>query len=425
LTGARVGWVLSREISESRAPTLLIKSPEGHTPWSDSASLTAALRGRRPQACAESPCARTGRSLAARRRWNDGPHREGQWPCANDERPGDVGPARSTDEAAEQSRASGDGGGGGKGSGQGEHGPAKRAPDALTIDRLRTAFLSIKKEAAPGVDGVRWEQYQADLEGNLRDLHGRLQRGAYRARPSRRAYIPKADGRLRPLGIATLEDKVVQRAAVEVMNAIYEADFLGFSYGFRSGRGQHDAVDALSAGIYYKKVNWMLDADIRGYFDTIDHGWLKKFIAHRIADRRLLRLIGKWLAAGVMEDGKWAASSEGTPQGASVSPLLANIFLHYALDLWVQQCRQRHARGDVIITRYADDFVVGFQHHTDAVRFQEEFRGRLRGFGLELHPEKTRLIEFGRLPSRGERGETSGSQRPSTFWVFTHISAES
>jgi RNA-directed DNA polymerase len=295
----------------------------------------------------------------------------------------------------------------------------------LTLDRLRTAFFSITKEAAPGVDGVRWEQYQAALEDNLRDLHGRLQRGAYRARPSRRAYIPKADGRLRPLGIATLEDKVVQRAAVEVMNAIYEADFLGFSYGFRPGRGQHDALDALSAGIYYKKVNWVLDADIRGYFDTIDHGWLKKFIAHRIADRRLLRLIDKWLAAGVMEDGKWAASSEGTPQGASVSPLLANIFLHYVLDLWVQQWRQRHARGDVIITRYADDFVVGFQHHADAVRFQEELRGRLRGFGLELHPEKTRLIEFGRFAVQRREERNLGKPATFNFLGFTHISAES
>jgi RNA-directed DNA polymerase len=225
----------------------------------------------------------------------------------------------------------------------------------LTTDRLREAFFRLKKEAAPGVDGVRWERYQVDLEENLRDLHGRLHRGAYRARPSRRAYIPKADGRLRPLGIATLEEKVVQRAVVEVMNAIYEADFLGFSYGFRPGRGQHDALDALAAGIYYKKVNWVLDADIRGFFDAIDHGWLVKFIEHRIADRRLLRLVQKWLAAGVMEDGKRAVSDEGTPQGASVSPLLANIFLHYALDLWVQQWRRRHARGDVIITRYADD----------------------------------------------------------------------
>jgi len=216
----------------------------------------------------------------------------------------------------------------------------------LTIDRLREAFVSVKKEAAPGVDGVRWEQYQVGLEENLRELHGRLHRGAYRARPSRRAYIPKEDGRLRPLGIATLEDKVVQRAAVGVMNAIYEADFLGFSYGFRPGRGQHDALDALAAGIYDKKVNWVLDADIRGFFDAIDHGWLVKFIEHRIADRRLLRLVQKWLAAGVMEDGKSAASDEGTPQGASVSPLLANIFLHYALDLWVQQWRRRHARGD-------------------------------------------------------------------------------
>jgi group II intron reverse transcriptase/maturase len=283
--------------------------------------------------------------------------------------------------------------------------------------------LSIRKEAAPGVDGVTWEQYQADLEENLRDLHGRLHRGAYQARPSRRAYIPKADGRLRPLGIATLEDKVVQRAAVEVMNAIYEMDFLGFSYGFRPGRGQHDALDALAAGIYYKKVNWVFDADIRGFFDAIDHGWLMKFIEHRVADRRLLRLVRKWLAAGVMENGAWAESSEGTPQGASVSPLLANIFLHYVLDLWVQQWRRRQTRGDVIITRYADDFIVGFQSHADAVRFQQELRGRLRGFGLELHPEKTRLIEFGRFAV--QRREERGLGKPATFNFlgFTHICA--
>jgi group II intron reverse transcriptase/maturase len=295
----------------------------------------------------------------------------------------------------------------------------------VTIDRLRTAFLSVKKEAAPGVDGVTWEQYQVDLEENLRDLHGRLHRGAYQARPSRRAYIPKTDGRLRPLGIATLEDKVVQRAAVEVMNAIYEADFLGFSYGFRPGRGQHDALDALAAGIYYKKVNWVFDADIRGFFDAIDHEWLMKFIEHRIADRRLLRLVRKWLAAGVMENGAWAESSEGTPQGASISPLLANIFLHYVLDLWVQQWRQRQTRGDVIITRYADDFIVGFQSHADAVQFQEELRGRLRSFGLELHPEKTRLIEFGRFAV--QRREERGLGKPATFTFlgFTHICAKS
>ena len=224
----------------------------------------------------------------------------------------------------------------------------------LTVDRLRAAFLALQRRAAPGVDGVTWEQYAGNLEENLLDLHARLHRGAYRARPSRRVYIPKADGRQRPLGIASLEDKVVQRA-VEVLNAIYETDFLGFSYGFRPRRSQHQALDALAVGIRRCKVNWLLDADIRGYFDAIDHGWLVKFIEHRIADRRMLRLIQKWLSAGVMEGGAWTKGEEGTPQGATISPLLANIYLHYVLDLWVQQWRDRHARGSVIITRFADD----------------------------------------------------------------------
>jgi len=291
----------------------------------------------------------------------------------------------------------------------------------LTIDRLRAAFLALQRKAAPGIDGVTWEQYAGNLEGNLSDLHARLHRGAYRARPSRRVYIPKADGRQRPLGIASLEDKVVQRAVVEVLNAIYETDFLGFSYGFRPRRSQHNALDALAVGIRRCKVNWLLDADIRGYFDAIDHGWLVKFIEHRIADRRMLRLIQKWLSAGVMEGGAWTKGEEGTPQGATVSPLLANIYLHYVLDLWVQQWRTRQARGSVVITRFADDFVVGFQHRADAERFLEELRERLRKFSLELHPDKTRILEFGRFAAsnrqeRGERGPESFN-----FLGFTHI----
>jgi RNA-directed DNA polymerase len=225
----------------------------------------------------------------------------------------------------------------------------------ITTDRLRAAFLALQRKAAPGVDGVTWEQYAANLEGNLLDLHARLHRGAYRAKPSRRVYIPKADGRQRPLGIASLEDKIVQRAVVEVLNAIYETDFLGFSYGFRPGRSQHQALDALCVGIRRGKVNWVLDADVRGYFDAIDHGWMVKFLEHRIADRRMLRLIQKWLSAGVMDGGKRTECDEGTPQGATVSPLLSNLYLHYVLDLWVQQWRNRHARGIVIITRFADD----------------------------------------------------------------------
>src|SRR5439155_7582380 len=230
----------------------------------------------------------------------------------------------------------------------------------------------------------------------LRDLHARLHRGAYRARPSRRAYIPKADGRQRPLGIAALEDKVVQRAVVEVLNAIYEADFLGFSYGFRTGRSQHDALDELAAGILRKKVNWVLDADVRGFFDAIDHGWLVKFVEHRVGDRRILRLIQKWLSAGVMEDGKWTQSEVGSPQGATASPLLANLYLHYVLDLWAQRWRAQQAHGDMVIVRYCDDFILGFQHRTDAEQFLVALRERLAKFALELHPDKTRLIAFGR-----------------------------
>jgi group II intron reverse transcriptase/maturase len=291
----------------------------------------------------------------------------------------------------------------------------------ITVDRLRDAYLKLQRRAAPGVDGVTWEQYGENLEGNLLDLHARLHRGAYRAKPSRRVYIPKTDGRQRPLGIASLEDKLVQRVVVEVLNAIYETDFLGFSYGFRPQRSPHHALDALAVGILRTKVNWLLDADIRAYFDAIDHGWLAKFIEHRIADPRILRLIQKWLNAGVMEAGQWAASEKGSPQGATVSPLLANLYLHYVFDLWVQQWRKRHARGDIVVVRYADDFAVGFQHRGDAVRFLGELRERFRKFALELHPEKTRLIAFGKYANerRKERG-LKGSAEIFSFLGFTH-----
>jgi group II intron reverse transcriptase/maturase len=229
------------------------------------------------------------------------------------------------------------------------------------------------------------------------------------------------DGRPRLLGIASLEDKIVQRAVVGILNAIYETDFLGFSYGFRPGRSQHDALDALAVGIRRKKVNWVLDADIRGFFDTIDHGWLMRFLEHRIADRRILRLIQKWLSAGVMEEGKWTKSMEGTPQGATVSPLLANLYLHYVLDLWVQQWRTRHAQGDVIITRFADDFVVGFQYRGDAERFLRELRDRLLKFSLELHPDKTRVIEFGRYAASNRRARGEGKPEHFHFLGFLHL----
>src|SRR5512132_1592227 len=238
----------------------------------------------------------------------------------------------------------------------------------VDVDRLRAAYWALEPKAAAGVDGVTWADYGVDLEANLRDLHARVHRGAYRARPSRRVYIPKPDGRLRPLGVAALEDKILQRALVEVMNAVYETDFLGFSYGFRPGRSPHHALDALAAGIVGKKVNWVLDADFSDYFSSLDHRWLERFLEHRIADRRVLRLIQKWLAAGVIEKGSWTAFEEGVPQGASVSPLLANVYAHYVLDLWAHQWRTRHAHGDMIIVRWADDFVVGFEHREDAER---------------------------------------------------------
>lgn len=292
------------------------------------------------------------------------------------------------------------------------------------IARLRAAYLALKRDAAAGVDGETWRHYGEDLEANLLDLSARLRRGAYRAKPVRRAYIPKADGRQRPLGVPTLEDKVVQRAVVEVLNAIYEADFLGFSYGFRPGRSPHQSLDALTVGIMTKKVNWVLDADIRAFFDTLDHGWLVRFVEHRVADRRVVRLIQKWLAAGVLEDGKRTRSTVGTVQGGSISPLLANVYLHYVFDLWVQRWRKKRARGDVVVVRFADDFAVGFEHREDAERFLAELRGRFAQFGLELHPDKTRLFEFGRYADENRRRR--GGDKPLTFNFlgFTHSCAK-
>lgn len=251
------------------------------------------------------------------------------------------------------------------------------------LNRLRAAYLALKRDAAPGVDGETWRHYGEALESNLQGLAGRLKRGAYRAKAVRRAYIPKTDGRQRPLGVTALEDKIVQRATVEVLNAIYETDFLGFSYGFRPGRSQHNALDALYVGLLTKKVNWVLDLDIRGFFDTIDHGWLVKFVEHRIADQRVVRLIQKWLSAGVLEDGKHMQVEEGTPQGGNASPLLANVYLHYVFDLWAQQWRRTRASGEMIVVRFADDIVLGFQHRTDAERFWREVSERFAQFHLE------------------------------------------
>src|SRR5512144_241006 len=291
----------------------------------------------------------------------------------------------------------------------------------VDVDRLRGAYRALSPRAAAGGDGETWESYGQNLEGNLADLHGRVQRGAYRAKPSRRQYIAKPDGRQRPLGIAALEDKIVQRAVVEILNAIYETDFLGFSYGFRPGRSQHQALDALATAIYRKRVNWILDADVRAFFDSVSWEWLVRFLEHRIADRRLVRLIGKWLKAGVLEDGRVLEVERGTPQGAGISPVLANIYLHYVYDLWVHQWRRRRAGGEVIVVRYADDTVVGFQHRAEAERFLDELRQRLQRFGLELHPQKTRIIEFGRLAARKRKARNLGKPETFAFLGFTHI----
>lgn len=291
------------------------------------------------------------------------------------------------------------------------------------VDRLRAAYFALNRKGSPGVDRVTWAQYGEDLEGHLADLSERLRRGAYRAKAVERAYVPKRDGRQRPIGKPTLEDKIVQRAFAEVVGAVYEADFLGFSYGFRPGRNAHNALDALSVGITTRKVNWVLEADIRGFFDAIDHEWLLKFLQHRIADPRVLRQVRRWLRAGVVEGTEWTAQTEGTPQGGSVSPLLGNVYLHYVFDLWAHRWRGREASGEVIIVRYADDFVLGFQYEWEARRFLAELIERFRAFGLELHADKTRLIRFGRFAAaqRQERGH--GKPETFDFLGFTHVCA--
>jgi RNA-directed DNA polymerase len=295
----------------------------------------------------------------------------------------------------------------------------------VSTDLLRQAFGELKRNAAPGVDGLTYRDYEADLERNLEELHARVHRGVYRAQPSRRVYIPKPDGRQRPLASAALEDKIVQRAVVTVLNAIYEEDFLGFSYGFRPGRGAHDAMDALVVAVEHRKVNVILDADIQSFFDTVNQDWLIRFVEHRIGDPRVIRLIGKWLKAGVLEDGIVNVSDKGTGQGAVISPLLANIYLHYALDLWAERWRRREAAGDMIIVRYADDFIVGFEHEVDAQRFLDEMRGRLEEFALSLHPEKTRLIEFGRHAANNRKHRGLGKPETFNFLGFIFICGKS
>ena len=296
----------------------------------------------------------------------------------------------------------------------------------VTVDLLRESFLALKRRAAPGVDGVTWEDYEAGQEGNLLDLHARVHSGGYRALPVRRRFIPKpGTDKQRPLGIAALEDKIVQRALVAVLNAIYEEDFLGFSYGFRPGRSQHDALDALSVAISGTPVNWILDADIRSFFDSVSQEWLLRFLGHRIGDERVLRLVSKWLKAGVLDEGEWSVSAEGTPQGAVISPLLANVYLHYVFDLWAKQWRGREATGNVVVVRYADDIVVGFEHEADARRFWDAMRTRFEQFGLELHGEKTRLLEFGRHAAGRRQRRGLGKPETFTFLGFIFICGKS
>ncbi|MFY9656056.1 MAG: group II intron reverse transcriptase/maturase [Methylocystis sp.] len=295
----------------------------------------------------------------------------------------------------------------------------------VTMEALEDAFHATVKDAAAGIDGVTWRDYEADLERKLADLHARVLSGAYRATPSRRVYIPKPDGGRRPLAVAALEDKIVQRAVVDVLNAIYEEDFLGFSYGFRPGRGAHDALDALATAIDRTRVNYIVDADIAKFFDSVSQQWLIRFLEHRIGDKRILRLIQKWLRAGVLEDGRIEVPERGTGQGAAISPLLANIYLHYVLDLWADRWRRREARGDMVIVRYADDAVFGFEHEADARRFLEAMRERLAAFALSLHPEKTRLIEFGRHAAANRERRGIGKPETFNFLGFTFICGKS
>jgi len=294
----------------------------------------------------------------------------------------------------------------------------------ITVDLLRESYKKIKPNAAAGEDNVTWKQYGEKLEENLLDLHERVQSGRYRATPSKRVWIPKADGSKRPIGIQCQEDKIVQQAVVEVLNQIYEEDFLGFSYGFRPGRGQHDALDAVTVGITQRKISWVLDADIRKFFDTVDHEWLRKFVEHRIADKRILRLIRKWLKAGIIEDGQRTEQTMGTAQGSVISPLLANIYLHYTFDLWANQWREIQASGETIMVRYADDISLGFQYKSEAEKFLKVLQERLRKFGLELHKEKTRLIEFGRFARENRASRGLGKPETFDFLGFTHICAK-
>jgi RNA-directed DNA polymerase len=448
LTGACAGWVLSREITGDPGADVVVPGGRQHETHRNTRGVPRPGAVKDPEHVQKLSARELG-DLHVTRAGNSGrPGRQNRTPV--DARRGEVGRARSTDEAAEQSprRAAEvvEGRGWIKGN-TGEQNMRRTQSRAdmtralervreaakrdrkgqltallhhVTVERLEAAYLRLKRNAAPGVDGVTWKQYGVRLRENIEELHDRLHRGAYRPKPTRRVEIPKPDGSKRPLGITTVEDKIVQVAVAEVLQAIYEVDFLGFSYGFRPGRGQHDALDALAVGIERKSVSWVLDADIRGFFEAIDHGWMMKFIEHRIGDKRILRLISKWLKAGVFVQGELTFVEEGTPQGASISPLLANIYLHYVFDHWVHQWRKRNAPATIVV-RFADDFVLGFQRKADAERCWRELGERLKKFGLELHPEKTRLIRFGRyaLPQTSRLpGQCPGKF---DFLGFTHM----
>ena len=459
LTGEDAGEVLSHEIRKPVMPTPLSEA-EGNSPQIDKARDVGKRRGRRPSACEETSWNGTGRSQHSAER--DGEPQRAEKIARSEPAMDGVGKSEQAIVSQKQSNepdiSEVDLWGSGKETAE-RRACVKRNSDEqsmsrtqsrkhdmsqalervrqrakqdrkvrftallhhLSIEALRAAFQRLKVQAAAGADGLSWKTYSAELEDNLRRLHQRLQRGSYRPVPARRVYIPKADGRQRPLGIAALEDKILQSALCEVLNAIYETDFVGFSYGFRPGRNQHQALDAIVVGIRYKKVNWVLDADIRGYFDTIDHQWLQRFLQHRIGDQRVMRLIGKWLKAGVMEEGEWKASEEGTPQGATISPLLANIYLHYVFDLWMEQWRKRHARGEVMVVRYADDFIIGFQDQRDAQRFRVDLKERMEKFALSLNEGKTRLIEFGRYANERRKKRNEGKALTFDFLGFTHI----
>jgi RNA-directed DNA polymerase len=290
----------------------------------------------------------------------------------------------------------------------------------IRVPLLAEAYRRLRKDAATGVDGVTWSEYGARLDELLPDLEHRIHRGSYHPQPVRRVHIPKGDHGTRPLGIPSLEDKIVQQAARMVLEPIYEAEFLGLSYGFRPGRSTHKALDALAEAIE-RKVSWVLDADIRSFFTTIDHGWMQRFLEHRIGDTRMVRLLMKWMHAGVMEDGELHAVEEGTPQGGIISPLMSNIYLHYVLDLWAVSWRKKRARGEVYLVRYCDDFVMAFQYEQDARAMHEGLTLRLAQFNLELHPDKTRVIRFGRFAQVSQKERGLGKPETFDFLGFTHI----